>query len=176
MALKAGFPDHIFAITLDAACTSSLVAARLGYRSIKLGECEAVLAMGAESMSRTGLYISHEVRWGTRIGNIVASDWYFGLVYPGFKAASADTGDVALEYSEGKLAAKYLAEAGFDALEISQGLRGPSDGDTEFRTKINSLDREAYFRDCCRQIKNQVDIPVMMVGGLRTFKLMEEVI
>ena len=81
-----------------------------------------------------------------------------------------------LDFSEGKLAAKYLAELGFDALEISQGLRGQSEEDTEFRTKINSLDREAYFRDWCRQIKNQVDIPVMMVGGLRTFKLMEEVI
>jgi 2,4-dienoyl-CoA reductase-like NADH-dependent reductase (Old Yellow Enzyme family) len=81
-----------------------------------------------------------------------------------------------LEFSEGKLAAKYLAELGFDALEISQGLRGPSDEDTEFRTKINTLEREAYFRDWSRQIKNQVDVPVMMVGGLRTFELMEEII
>jgi 2,4-dienoyl-CoA reductase-like NADH-dependent reductase (Old Yellow Enzyme family) len=52
-----------------------------------------------------------------------------------------------LEFSEGKLAAKYLAESGFHALEISQGLRGPSDKDTEFRTKINVLEREAYFRN-----------------------------
>jgi len=81
-----------------------------------------------------------------------------------------------LEFSEGKLAAKYLAESGFDALEISQGLRGPSDEDTEFRTKVNVLDREAYFRNWCRQIKNQVEVPVMLVGGLRTFKLMEEII
>ena len=81
-----------------------------------------------------------------------------------------------LEFSEGKLAAKYLAELGFDALEISQGLRGPNDEDTEFRTKINTLDREAYFRNWCHQIKNQVEVPVMMVGGLRTFKLMEEII
>ena len=81
-----------------------------------------------------------------------------------------------LEFSEGKLAAKYLAESGFDALEISQGLRGPSDEDTEFRTKLNVLDREAFFRNWCRQIKNQVEVPVMLVGGLRTFKLMEEII
>jgi 2,4-dienoyl-CoA reductase-like NADH-dependent reductase (Old Yellow Enzyme family) len=81
-----------------------------------------------------------------------------------------------LEFGEGKRAAEYLAKLGFDALEISQGLRGPSDEDTEFRTKINTLDREAYFRNWCRQIKNQVEVPVMIVGGLRTFKLMEEVI
>jgi len=81
-----------------------------------------------------------------------------------------------LDFSEGKLAAIYLAELGFDALEISQGLRGPSDEDTEFRTKINTLDREAYFRNWCRQIKNLVEVPIIMVGGLRTFKLMEEII
>ncbi len=81
-----------------------------------------------------------------------------------------------LEFSEGKLAAKYLAESGFDALEISQGLRGTGSENTEFRTKINVLDREAYYRNWCREIKNQVDVPVMMVGGLRTFELMEEII
>jgi 2,4-dienoyl-CoA reductase-like NADH-dependent reductase (Old Yellow Enzyme family) len=81
-----------------------------------------------------------------------------------------------LEFSDGKLAAQYLAELGFDALEISQGLRGPSNEGTEFRTKINVLDREAYFRNWCREIKNQVDVPVMMVGGLRTFELMEEIV
>jgi 2,4-dienoyl-CoA reductase-like NADH-dependent reductase (Old Yellow Enzyme family) len=81
-----------------------------------------------------------------------------------------------LEFSEGKLAAKNLAESGFDALEISQGLRGTGSENTEFRTKINVLDREAYYRNWCREIKNQVDVPVMMVGGLRTFKLMEEII
>jgi 2,4-dienoyl-CoA reductase-like NADH-dependent reductase (Old Yellow Enzyme family) len=81
-----------------------------------------------------------------------------------------------LVFSEGKVAAKYLADSGFDALEISQGLRGTGSENTEFRTKINVLDREAYFRNWCREIKNQVDVPVMMVGGLRTFKLMEEII
>jgi len=81
-----------------------------------------------------------------------------------------------LDFNEGKLAAKYLAESGFDGLEISQGLRGPSYEDTEFRTKINGLDREAYFRNWCAEIKKKVDVPVMLVGGLRTFQLMEEIV
>ena len=81
-----------------------------------------------------------------------------------------------LDFSEGKLAAIYLAEFGFDALEISQGLRGLSDEDTEFRTKINTLDREAYYRNWCAEIKKKVDVPVMLVGGLRTFELMEEIV
>jgi 2,4-dienoyl-CoA reductase-like NADH-dependent reductase (Old Yellow Enzyme family) len=81
-----------------------------------------------------------------------------------------------LEFKEGKLAAQYLAEFGFDALEISQGLRGSSFEETEFKTKINNLDREAYYRRWCAEIKKKVDIPVMLVGGLRTFQLMEEIV
>jgi len=102
IALRAGFPDHIFSLTLDAACTSSLVAARLAYWGIRLRQFDIALAAGVESMSRAGLIVPHDVRWGTRFGNIVNFDWIFGLIYPGFKAASADTGDVALEYGEGR--------------------------------------------------------------------------
>ena len=81
-----------------------------------------------------------------------------------------------LEFDEGRLAAKYLAHSGFDALEISQGLRGSNYEETEFRTKINSLDREAYYRRWCAEIKKEIDVPMMMVGGLRSFQLMEEII
>jgi 2,4-dienoyl-CoA reductase-like NADH-dependent reductase (Old Yellow Enzyme family) len=81
-----------------------------------------------------------------------------------------------LEFKEGKLAAQSLAEMGFDALEISSGLRGPTYQDTEFRTKIDDLTREAYHRNWCCEIKKEVDIPVMLVGGLRTFELMEEIV
>ena len=81
-----------------------------------------------------------------------------------------------LEFREGRLAAQLLAQWGFDALEISQGLRGQGYENSEFRTKINSLDDEAYFRHWCKEIKGQVKVPIMMVGGLRTFELMEEVV
>jgi len=81
-----------------------------------------------------------------------------------------------LEFGEGKLAAQLLAQWGFDALEISIGIRGERFEGTEFKTGINSLNREGYFRDWCKMIKSEVDVPVMMVGGLRTFELMEEVV
>ena len=64
-----------------------------------------------------------------------------------------------LEFSEGKLAAKHLAKLGFDALEISQGLRGGSYEETEFKTKINNLDREAYYRSWCAEIKKKGGCP-----------------
>jgi 2,4-dienoyl-CoA reductase-like NADH-dependent reductase (Old Yellow Enzyme family) len=81
-----------------------------------------------------------------------------------------------LDIREGKLAAQSFAEWGFDALEISQGLRGLGYENSEFRIKIDCIAREAYFRDWCREIKNEVNVPSMMVGGLRSFNLMEEVI
>jgi 2,4-dienoyl-CoA reductase-like NADH-dependent reductase (Old Yellow Enzyme family) len=81
-----------------------------------------------------------------------------------------------LEFDEGLQAAKLLAEWGYDSLEISQGLRGKNYEETEFRTGIDSLEQEGYFRDWCRKVKKQVGVPVMMVGGLRSFELLEEVI
>jgi len=81
-----------------------------------------------------------------------------------------------LQFVEGEKVAQLLASLGFNALEISQGLRGKRYEGTEFRTKINRIDQEAYFRDWTKKIKSKVDIPVMMVGGLRTFELMEKII
>jgi 2,4-dienoyl-CoA reductase-like NADH-dependent reductase (Old Yellow Enzyme family) len=81
-----------------------------------------------------------------------------------------------LEFREGRMAAQLLAQWGFDALEISQGLRGKAFEGTAARTKIDNVDREGYFRDWCKGVKSQLSVPVMMVGGLRTFELMEEVI
>jgi len=92
------------------------------------------------------------------------------------KIGVADSFPGGLDYREGKRAAQTLAEWGFDALEISSGLRGRGYENAEFRPGINRLDREAYFRDWCKDIKRSVSAPVMMVGGLRTFDLMEQVV
>jgi len=81
-----------------------------------------------------------------------------------------------LKFDEGKESAKYLARVGYDGLEISQGLRGKKYEGTEFRTKINTVDHEAYYRRWTREVKREVDVPLMMVGGLRTFSLMEEIV
>jgi 2,4-dienoyl-CoA reductase-like NADH-dependent reductase (Old Yellow Enzyme family) len=81
-----------------------------------------------------------------------------------------------LRFEEGKEAARLLAKWGYDALEISLGLRGKGYEKSEFKTNVNGIDREAYFRDWCREIKSQTKVPVIMVGGLRSFALMEEAV
>ena len=92
------------------------------------------------------------------------------------KVGAGDCFPGGLEFDEGKRAAQHLSEWGFDALEISSGLRGKGYESSEFRPGITRLEREAYFREWCRDIKRRVKAQVMMVGGLRTFELMEEVI
>jgi 2,4-dienoyl-CoA reductase-like NADH-dependent reductase (Old Yellow Enzyme family) len=81
-----------------------------------------------------------------------------------------------LRFSEGKRAAQILSESGYDALEISLGLRGKEYEETEFRTEIDAVEDEAYYRQWCEEIKRQVDVPVMVVGGLRSFGLIEDLI
>lgn len=81
-----------------------------------------------------------------------------------------------LQFDEGKESAMLLGKLGFDSLEISQGLRGKRYEGTEYKTHIDSLYKEAYYREWSREIKSQLDVPIMLVGGLRTLSLMERVV
>ena len=81
-----------------------------------------------------------------------------------------------LSFEEGKQAARLLSECGYYALEISLGLRGKGYANSEFRTQINGPDQEAYFREWCKEIKSEVKVPVMIVGGLRSINRMEEIL
>ncbi len=92
------------------------------------------------------------------------------------KLGLADGFEGGLTVDEGLAAAMALAELGYDALEISQGLRGRGYGQAEFRTKVDRPGGEAYFRGWAREVKARVQVPVMMVGGLRSFELMEEIV
>ncbi|MBT4264645.1 MAG: thiolase family protein, partial [Deltaproteobacteria bacterium] len=80
--LAAGFPEDNISLTIDRACCSSLTAVRLGYRAIKAGDAEIVVASGAENMSNTPLIAdAKKARWGSRIGPIQLEDVLFELGY-----------------------------------------------------------------------------------------------
>jgi len=81
-----------------------------------------------------------------------------------------------LRFEEGKEAARRLAEWGYDAIEVSQGLRGQSYEQTEFRTKVKRVDQEAFFGAWTREVKQAVRVPTMVVGGLRSFARLEEIV
>ncbi len=92
------------------------------------------------------------------------------------KIGVEDGFDGGLAFKDGCRIAVECAQWGFDALEISQGLRGKKYSQTEFRTAIDRPGRDAYFRNWCSEVKSRVSTPVMMVGGLRSPALMEAVI
>lgn len=72
-ALKAGIPDHVSAVHVGRACCSSMEAIRIASMRIRLGEGEAILAGGGESMSNVSYSIKN-ARWGLRLRHQELSD------------------------------------------------------------------------------------------------------
>jgi 2,4-dienoyl-CoA reductase-like NADH-dependent reductase (Old Yellow Enzyme family) len=62
------------------------------------------------------------------------------------------------------------------AVEISHGLRGSGYEETEWRPKIKVLGDEAYLCAWTREMKHRVDVPVILVGGVRSFERAEALI
>jgi 2,4-dienoyl-CoA reductase-like NADH-dependent reductase (Old Yellow Enzyme family) len=73
-----------------------------------------------------------------------------------------------------------LRDAGIDAIELSGGTWWSGDfsfGDKiPSRKRIISEDREAYFSQAAKAFKTEVDTPLILVGGIRSFHVAERVI
>ena len=44
------------------------------------------------------------------------------------------------------------------------------------RTGISSEDDEAYFKDAARVFKESIDIPLILVGGIRFFEVANDIV
>ncbi|MBW1752815.1 MAG: NADH:flavin oxidoreductase, partial [Deltaproteobacteria bacterium] len=97
-----------------------------------------------------------------------------GTDYPVMiKLNAADNLDGGLEIDDALYAAKKLAEAGIDAIEVSAGT--PASGaENPAREKINKPEKEAYNLELANRIKGAVNCPVMLVGGLRSYEVVEK--
>lgn len=71
--VNAGVPVEAPALTLNRLCGSGLEAIVTAARILMTGEAEIALAGGAESMSQSP-HVVKGARWGTKMGNVVASD------------------------------------------------------------------------------------------------------
>jgi acetyl-CoA C-acetyltransferase len=67
VAWRAGIPQEVPAYTVNMACGSGLKAIELGFRAVREGDADVVLAGGTESMSRVP-YLLTGARWGYRLG------------------------------------------------------------------------------------------------------------
>lgn len=97
--LKAGLPSDVVSITVERACCSSMSALQVATRDILTGNADTAIVGGMENMSRVP-YVIHELRWGTRVGNVTLTDALFGMDPgdPSYPPVALDTGDVAVEY------------------------------------------------------------------------------
>jgi acetyl-CoA C-acetyltransferase len=64
--LEAGFPDYVSTAQVNRACCSSMEAIRIASMAIRLGEADAIIAGGGESMSNVAYSIKN-ARWGLRL-------------------------------------------------------------------------------------------------------------
>ena len=98
VALRAGIPDSVAALTINKVCGSGLKAVMLAANGIKVGEIDVAVAGGMESMSRAP-YLLKGAREGYRLGNGELID---SMIHDGLWCAFDDwhmgcTGEVVAE-------------------------------------------------------------------------------
>jgi acetyl-CoA C-acetyltransferase len=98
IAIRTGVPARVPAYTVNKACASSLKAITLGFQEIVLGNAEAVLVGGTESMSRLPYYLE-SARWGARLGHqdLVDGMYRDGFFCPMSKLVMGETAEVLAE-------------------------------------------------------------------------------
>ncbi|MBW2544485.1 MAG: NADH:flavin oxidoreductase [Deltaproteobacteria bacterium] len=80
-----------------------------------------------------------------------------------------------LDLEESLQVARLLAGAGLDAIELSGGTLA-SGRLSPSRSKINSQDREAYFREEASAFKKKIGIPLILVGGMRSIEVAKQLV
>lgn len=84
------------------------------------------------------------------------------------------TGDGYLTLTDVVAAVRNLVDWGVTAVEVSGGHREARS--VMSRPAVMAAEQEAYFADAARALKAAVDVPVILVGGLRSLSVMEDVV
>ena len=86
-----------------------------------------------------------------------------------------DFAENGLTVADSVMAADLMAQAGLDAIEVSGGLlTGGKLSPT--RPGINSPDKEAYFSEELRIFRKAIHLPLILVGGIRSFEVAERLV
>lgn len=91
------------------------------------------------------------------------------------KLNATDNLDGGLSMEDSLLVAKSLDQMGIDLIEVSSGTSA-SGKLSPARPGINAPEKEAYNLNYAKQMQNQVSCPVMVVGGFRSFDMVEKAI
>jgi 2,4-dienoyl-CoA reductase-like NADH-dependent reductase (Old Yellow Enzyme family) len=98
-----------------------------------------------------------------------------GAEFPALiKLGIADTVEGGLSLAEGLQVVGALASWGIDGIEISAGFAGDSRSSSR-KGALSEAD-EAYFRPWAHQARKVTPLPLILVGGLRSRSVMEDVL
>jgi len=100
-----------------------------------------------------------------------------GNSYPVFLKINSDDfvdGKDAFTFNDCKDAIKILCDASCNAIEMSGGLAGTEVGPA--RMKIFSREQEAYHRSYAETISNDNNIPIILVGGIRSLDIAQDIV
>jgi len=99
-----------------------------------------------------------------------------GPSYPvAIKLTAADNIPGGFTLEEAVTVARSLEAWGIDAIEVSSGTRDSGE-EGPARQKIDSPEREAYNAPCARRIKEEVRVPILVVGGFRSREVGEAIL
>jgi 2,4-dienoyl-CoA reductase-like NADH-dependent reductase (Old Yellow Enzyme family) len=91
------------------------------------------------------------------------------------KLNSADFQKGGFTKEESMTVAQHLSEQGMDLIEISGGTyETPAMTGRQKEMKDSTKKREAYFLEYCEEVRKIVKTPLMLTGGFRTSKVMNE--
>lgn len=98
-----------------------------------------------------------------------------GSDYPVFiKFGMVDGIEGGLTLDESLRVVAAMRDMGLDGIEVSGGIGGGTDLNT--RKAIHKPEDEAYFRHLARAAGDATDLPVLLVGGLRSRSVMDDVL
>jgi 2,4-dienoyl-CoA reductase-like NADH-dependent reductase (Old Yellow Enzyme family) len=71
----------------------------------------------------------------------------------------------------------WLEKASIDAVEFSGGtMLSPQEFVPVRSGKLKTAEQEVYYREAARLYKQKVTIPLMLVGGIRSYEVAEELV
>ena len=91
------------------------------------------------------------------------------------KINSRDFLEGGLELEDSIRAGAMLKDVGLDAIEISGGTYASGEL-VPIRKGIKKEKDEAYFKSEARAFKEQIDLPIILVGGIRSFHIAEGIV
>ncbi len=90
------------------------------------------------------------------------------------KLGVQDTAENGLTLAEGCQVAQKLVTCGIDAIEVSEGLEQTRGN--HIRKGIKTREQEAYYAPWAKEVRKAVSVPVILVGGMRSFDIMEKLV